>query len=140
MFGNLIKIVGLGDKRKDRRVAVRLPAAFGDVRGRLTDIGLGGCGFYPDRAKLEVGDCGTMHIRVTDETILPLQVEIVSMDEEGMIYSVAFTDLDDRSFQLIENVITLRFTADREKERTPHLPMPRSFTAQTRAVPVSASL
>lgn len=132
MLGNLIKFVGMGDKRRDRRVPVRLPAAFGDVRGRLTDIGLGGCGFYPDRAALAVGDRGTMYIRVTDESILPLDVEIVGADEEGMIYSVAFGRLEDADFDMVEGAITTRIVAERERERTPRLPMPRSFSKHPR--------
>lgn len=139
MLGNLIKIVGLGDKRRDRRVPVRLPAAFGDIRGRLTDLGLGGCGFYPDRAELAVGDRGIMYIRVTDESILPLDVEVVGSDEEGMIYSLAFNRLDGADFDMVEGAISTHIAAERDRERTPRLPMPRSFSEQPRSTATAAS-
>lgn len=123
MFGNIIKVLRMGDKRRDRRVPVRLPATVGAAKGRVTDISLGGCGFYPDNAGLKVGAESTISITLRDGRLVTIPVEIVSSDEENMVYSIGFGDMDHEAFEAIANIMASHLS--RPDKKLPHLPMPR---------------
>ncbi|MDF1748657.1 MAG: PilZ domain-containing protein [Alphaproteobacteria bacterium] len=106
MFSRLMSIIKPGDRRKERRVKVRLSAELGGIKGRLTDLSLGGFGFYPDQEGLEVGD-ELMAILHPDEfTNLEIPCRVVGGDQEGMVLCVAFIKVSPELFEPLQSIIT----------------------------------
>jgi c-di-GMP-binding flagellar brake protein YcgR len=106
MFSRLVRIIKGRDKRRERRVAVRMPAAMSEFRGRITDISLGGCGFYADEGgALVVGDHVTAHLMPNGEDPFEVPARIVGQDDEGMVYCVAFTEVSAENFDRLQDVI-----------------------------------
>lgn len=106
MFSRLMRIIKLGDRRKERRVKTRFSAEVAGLKGRVTDVSLGGFGFYPDDQGLDVGD-EAMAVLMPDEfTTLEIPSRIVGTDEEGMILSVAFIKVSEEQFDPLQAIIT----------------------------------
>lgn len=106
MFSRLIRIIKGGDRRRERRVPVRLPGAMSEYKGRITDVSLGGCGFYADEGGvLQLGDRVTAHIHPPHEDAFDLPAEVVGQDEEGMVYCIAFKEVTPENFERLQDVI-----------------------------------
>jgi hypothetical protein len=107
VFSRLFSIIKPGgDRRKERRVKVRLTAAVGGLHGRITDIGLGGFGFYPDDEGLDLGDELMASIHTPDGAILEIPCRIVGADDEGMVLCVAFLKVTPEQFDPLQDIIT----------------------------------
>ncbi|NMM46429.1 PilZ domain-containing protein [Rhodospirillaceae bacterium KN72] len=106
MFSRLISIIKPGDRRKERRVKVRLPAEVGGIKGRLTDLSLGGFGFYPDQEGLDVGDEVMASLMPDEFTTLDIPSRVVGTDEEGMVLCIAFMKVDADQFDPLQDIIT----------------------------------
>lgn len=116
MFSRLIRIIRGGDRRRERRVQIRLPAAMSEFKGRVTDISLGGCGFYADEGGLELDDSVTAHIMPPGETPFDVPSKIVGMDNEGMVYCVAFTHVDAEAFDRLQALIVRQALGDHSEK------------------------
>lgn len=101
-----MSIIKPGDRRKERRVKVRLPADVGGIPGRVTDISLGGFGFYPDNEGLDVGDEVMAVLRPDEFTEIEIPSRVVGTDDEGMILCVAFIKVADHHFDPLQDIIT----------------------------------
>ena len=113
MFSRLMRIIKGGDKRRERRVQVRMPAALSEYRGRITDISLGGCGFYADEGGwLEVGDEVTVHLMPPGEEAIDIPAAIVGQDDEGMVYCVAFKKVSPEAFDRLQEIIVHQALGD----------------------------
>ena len=106
MFSRLMRIIKPGDRRKERRVKVRLPADVGGFSGRVTDLSLGGFGFYPDQEGLEVGDEVMATLKPNPDTQIELPSRIVGTDEEGMVLCIAFMKVGPDQFDPLQDIIT----------------------------------
>jgi len=106
MFSRLMQVVKLGDKRKERRVKTRFPAEVAGLKGRVTDVSLGGFGFYPDDQGLDIGDEAIATLMPDEFTTLEIPSRIVGMDEEGMILSIAFMKVTEEQFEPLQDIIT----------------------------------
>lgn len=106
MFSRLMQIIKPGDRRRERRVKVRLPAEVGGIPGRVTDLSLGGFGFYPDQEGLEFGDEVMSVLRPDEFTEISIPSRIVGTDNEGMILCVAFTKVTPDLFDPLQDIIT----------------------------------
>lgn len=95
-----------GDRRRERRVKVRLSAEVGGLRGRITDIGLGGFGFYPDDEGLDVGDELMCAIETPDGETLEIPCRVVGTDDEGMVLCIAFLKVTPEQFDPLQDIIT----------------------------------
>ena len=116
MFSRLIRIAKGGDRRRERRVQIRQPAEIDDVPGRITDISLGGCGFYANERGLEVGTDVIARLKPQGEPPLELPARIVGSDEEGMILCVAFREVDPDAFDRLQHMIVHQSLGSHEAE------------------------
>ncbi len=105
MFSRLIRVAKGRDRRRERRVQIRQPAEIDDVPGRITDISLGGCGFYANERGLEVGTDVTARLKPQGETPFEIPARIVGSDEEGMVLCVAFREVSPEAFDRLQNMI-----------------------------------
>lgn len=105
MFTRLIRVVKGDERRRERRVQVRLPAEIDGVPGRLTDISLGGCGFYADSPGLAPGGEVTARLMPPNQTPFELPARVVGIDGEGMIYCIAFQEVTPEAFERIQKLI-----------------------------------
>lgn len=106
MFSRLMSIIKPGDRRKERRAKARFPTEVGGIKGRVTDVSLGGFGFYPDETVLEVDD-EVMAILMPDEfTSLEIPCRVVGADEEGMVLCIAFLKVAEEQFDDLQAIIT----------------------------------
>lgn len=116
-FSRLVRIIKGGERRKERRVALRLPAEISAHKGRITDLSLGGCGFYVDEGgALEIGDAVVAHIAPTGEEPFDVPAKIVGQDEEGMVYCVAFTEVAPDNFERLQELIVRQALGAKEDE------------------------
>lgn len=105
MFSRLMRIIKPGDRRKERRVKVRFPADVGGLTGRVTDVSLGGFGFYPDQEGLTEGD-EVMAVLMPDEfTTIEIPCRVVGVDDEGMVVCVAFIKVSPEHFDPLQDII-----------------------------------
>lgn len=116
MFGRLIRIIKGGDRRRERRVQMRIPAAMSEFKGRVTDLSLGGCGFYADESGLEVDDEVTAHFMPHDQEAFDIPSKVVGMDEEGMVYCIAFTQVNADAFDRLQDLIAHQALGDHHHE------------------------
>jgi len=106
MFSRLVRIIKGSDNRRERRVPVRMHATMGDYPGRITDLSLGGCGFYADEGGvLQVGKEVTAHLMPPGHTPIEVPARIVGQDDEGMVYCVAFTEVNSETFDGLQSII-----------------------------------
>jgi hypothetical protein len=106
MFSRLISIIKPGDRRKERRAKARFKAELGGITGRVTDVSLGGLGFYPDETALEVGDEVMARLMPDEFTTIEIPSRVVGADEEGMVLCVAFLKVADDQFDDLQSIIT----------------------------------
>ena len=105
MFNRLVRIIKPGDRRKHRRVKTRMNATVGNLRGRITDLSLGGCGFYAQDHGLEKGDRVLTVLMPDDEPPIEVPSRIVGVDKEGLVFCVSFSAVGDEQFDRIQALI-----------------------------------
>lgn len=113
MFTKFTRILKKTERRKDRRIPTTLQASVGDIAGSITDISLGGCGFFPDtKSHLKLGAeiAITLHLKGEDITI---PAKIAGHDDDESIYGVAFLELTSATFDTIERIIMRKLTPAR---------------------------
>ena len=101
-----MRIIKPGERRRERRVRVRLSAEVNGIHGRVTDVSLGGFGFYPDEEGLTNGLEADGVITVDDGTAFIVPCRVVGSDEEGMVLCVAFREISPDQFDALEAIIT----------------------------------
>lgn len=116
MFSRLMKIIRPGERRKERRVKVRLSAEVDGIRGRVTDVSLGGFGFYPDDEGLTTGREADGVITVDDGTSFNVPCRVVGSDEEGMVLCVAFREVTPEQFDALEAIIMHQSVGDQTED------------------------
>jgi hypothetical protein len=115
MFSRLMSIIKPGDRRKERRVKVRLNAELGGIGGRLTDLSLGGFGFYPNAEGLEIGDELMAVLSPDNMPEIEIPCRLVGGDQEGMVLCVAFIKVEPEHFEPLQSVITQQAVGHGEK-------------------------
>lgn len=105
MFNRLVKIVRPSDRRKQRRARMHLPATMGNLRGRVTDLSLGGCGFYASDQGLNVGDHVMAVLLPPGQEPIEIPATVVGTDAEQMVFCIAFTAVGEEAFDRIESLI-----------------------------------
>jgi len=116
MFSRLMSIIKPGDRRKERRVKLRFAAELGGLKGRVTDLSLGGFGFYPDNEGLEIGDELMVCLMPDELTRIELPCRIVGADDEGMVMCVAFLKVPPELFDPLQQIITDQAFGSQPKE------------------------
>ncbi len=89
------------DRRKDRRVEVRLPATADGAAAIVTSISFGGCAFIAEDADLEPNDV----IFIVLDGQIELEATILRRCNRNR-YAVAFASLTPAAFRAIENLET----------------------------------
>ncbi len=109
MFAKFARIIKNQERRKDRRAPAKLRASVGDAEGRIMDISLGGCGFYPQAGLLKMGEeiAITLHLPEGD-IIIPAKV--AGHDKEKVVYGIAFLELTPMIFDILQKIIIGRST------------------------------
>lgn len=115
MFSRLMSIIKPGDRRKERRVKVRLNAELGGIGGRLTDLSLGGFGFYPNAEGLEIGDELMAVLSPDNMPEIEIPCRIVGGDQEGMVLCVAFIKVEPEHFEPLQSIIMTQTVGQGEK-------------------------
>ena len=116
VFSRLMKIIRPGERRRERRVKVRLSAEVNGIRGRVTDVSLGGFGFYPDDEGLTNGLEADGVIAMDDGTSFEVPCRVVGSDEEGMVLCVAFREVTPEQFDALEAIIMHQAVGDHPAE------------------------
>lgn len=112
-FSRLMKIIRPGERRRERRVKVRLSASVNGIRGRVTDVSLGGFGFYPDDEGLITGLEAEGVITMADGEELNVPCRVVGSDQEGMVLCIAFREVTPEQFDALESIITHQIVGPR---------------------------
>lgn len=116
MFGFLLRIIKRSrDRRRERRAQLRAKATFGDIKGAIVDLSLGGCGFYPHDEGLEMEARALLTIDFGTD-VITLPAKIVSVDSEGLIYGVAFEQVSEENFEILNEVLVSRIADSEEGE------------------------
>lgn len=106
MFSRLMRIIKGGDRRKERRVPIRVSATMNGFAGRITDLSLGGCGFYANEGDvLEIGETVAAQLMPPHEDPVEIPALVVGQDDEGMVYCIAFTRVDPAVFDRLQDLI-----------------------------------
>lgn len=105
MFSRLMNIIKPGDRRRERRVKTRFPAEVGGISGRVTDLSLGGFGFYPDERGLSKGMDVDAILHPDEFSELTIPCQIVGSDPEGMVVCVAYRDVEEEQFDPLQDII-----------------------------------
>ncbi len=109
MFAKFARHIIKRDKRKDRRIPTKINATMGNIQGRVTDISLGGCGFYPNSGSLMLGQEAAMVLHLGDDDI-HIPAKVAGHDLQQVVYGVAFLELTPKIFSVLEQIITKRIT------------------------------
>lgn len=109
MFGMLLRLLKRikPDRRKERRAQMRVKARFGNVKGVIVDLSLGGCGFYPQDEGMEVGTRASMTLDFGVE-VVHIPASAVSKDNEGLIYGIAFEQMSEENFEILNDMLVSR--------------------------------
>jgi len=98
------------ERRKDRRTPTTLKATLNNIEGSITDISLGGCGFFPNsKTQLEMGAEITMTLHLEDGDIY-IPAKVVGHDNEYLVYGIAFLNVTPAIFDAIEHIIMKKLT------------------------------
>jgi len=111
MFGILMQLLKRikPDRRKERRAQLRVKARFGEVKGVIVDLSLGGCGFYPHDEGLLVGTQALMTLDFGME-VIHIPARAVSKDNEGLIFGIAFEQMSEENFEILNEMLVSRVT------------------------------
>lgn len=109
MFGILMQLMKRikPDRRKERRAQLRIKARFGEIKGVIVDLSLGGCGFYPHDEGLEVGAQALMTLDFGTD-IIHIPARAVSKDNEGLIFGIAFDQVSEDNFEVLNDMLVSR--------------------------------
>jgi hypothetical protein len=92
------------DERAERSLEARWEGLSGRYRGRISDIGPGGC-FIDTHEVVEVGEVVSFEVKLPDGEWLPLRGE-VAFYHPNIGFSLCFTFLTDEEQRLIAQIMT----------------------------------
>ena len=95
------------ERRTDERVEMSLEARWeglsGSYKGRISDIGLGGC-FIDTHGMVEVGEIVSFEVKLRDGQWLPLRGE-VAFYHPNIGFSLCFTFLTDEEQEQLRQLM-----------------------------------
>ena len=120
MFATLLRLIKRikPDRRKERRAQMRVKASFGTIKGVIVDLSLGGCGFYPHDEGLAPGARAVMTLDFGVEAV-NIPARITGKDNEGLIYGVAFEQVSEENFEILNDMLLARVADPAAEDRDP---------------------